>query len=202
MPVTEGNRLSAGTAALAASGDVSVARAIVAEADVDTTAERHRRQILDFVDVHPDALHRSCRTGHLTGSALIVDSTGQRIVLLFHRKLRRWLQPGGHSDGDANLAAVALREATEETGLTGLTVAPTAVDLDVHEVDPPADGPHLHLDVRFLVVAPDDTDPPGNHESTDIRWVSLDDLDDYGLDAGAHRLVRHGLAAFRGARVR
>lgn len=180
--------------ALARSSDLASARSVIAGADVDPDAERHRRAILDFVDSHADSLHRSSRTGHLTGSALVLDATGRSVVLLHHRKLRRWLQPGGHCDGDANLAAVALREAREETGIEGLVVHPEPIDLDVHEVDPPGDGPHLHLDVRFLVVAPAGIEPPGNHESTAIEWVDLDDLERFDLDAGTHRMVRHGRA--------
>lgn len=165
----------------------------ISSAHVDPDAERHRADILSFVADHDDALHRSCRQGHLTGSALVVDHTGRRIVLLHHRKLQRWLQPGGHCDGDANLAAVALREATEETGLVGLRVHPVAIDLDVHEVAPPADGPHLHLDARFLIVAPEGADLTRNHESTAIRWVVPRDLDEFDVDAGTVRMVRHGL---------
>jgi len=182
---------------LRASTHLDVARAAVAAADVDPDAERHRAAILGFLDGHDDALHRSCREGHLTGSALVVDASGERVVVLHHRKLRRWLQPGGHCDGDANLAAVALREATEETGLPGLRVHPVAVDLDVHEVDPPGDGPHLHLDARYLVVAPAGAALAGNHESTAIRWCTTDELADLDLDEGTWRLVRHGLARHR-----
>ena len=182
---------------LRASDSLADARAAVAAADVDPGAEAHRRTILDFVDGHPDALHRSCRTGHLTGSALVVDGAGARVVMLHHRKLQRWLQPGGHCDGDANLAAVALREATEETGIAGLRIHPVAIDLDVHEVDPPADGPHLHLDARYLVVVPEGADPVGNHESTDIRWATEADLDLLDVDDGTRRMVRHGLARHR-----
>lgn len=181
--------------ALAPSTQLEHARRLVADAVVDPDAERHRRAILDFVDAHSDSLHRSCRTGHLTGSALVLDPAGQRMVLLHHRKLRRWLQPGGHCDGDANLAAVALREASEETGIDGLAVHPEPIDLDVHEVDTPGDGPHLHLDVRFLVIAPAGAEPPGNHESTAIEWAQVDDLDSFDLDAGTHRMIRHGRAA-------
>ena len=197
MPAADLRLLAADAPELRASERLADARAAVAAADVDPGAEGHRRTILDFIDAHDDALHRSCRTGHLTGSALVVDADGVRVVVLHHRKLDRWLQPGGHCDGDANLAAVALREATEETGIDGLRVLPVAVDLDVHEVAPPDDGPHLHLDVRYLVHAPPGAEPAGNHESNDIRWASLDDLAGLDLDEGTWRMVRHGLARHR-----
>lgn len=197
MPGTDQRLLAADAPALRASDRLADARAAVVAADVDPGAEAHRRRILDFVDAHDDALHRSCRSGHLTGSALVVDADGARVVVLHHRKLDRWLQPGGHCDGDANLAAVALREATEETGIEGLRVLPVAVDVDVHEVAPPDDGPHLHLDVRYLVHAPPGAEPAGNHESNDIRWASLDDLAGLDLDEGTWRMVRHGLARHR-----
>jgi 8-oxo-dGTP pyrophosphatase MutT (NUDIX family) len=189
--------LAAGDPALRASEDLDTARDAIHGADVDPDAERHRAAVLNFVDEHDDALHRSCREGHLTGSALVVDDAGERIVVLHHRKLQRWLQPGGHCDGDANLAAVALREASEETGMAGLAVHPVAIDVDVHEVDPPADGRHLHLDARYLVLAPPDAEPGGNHESTDIRWAAPADLPALGVDPGTLRMVEHGLRVLR-----
>ena len=194
MPGTDHRLLAAHDAELRPSHRLADARTAVVAADVDPAAEHHRRRILQFVDAHDDALHRSCRSGHLTGSALVVDAAGERIVVLHHRKLGRWLQPGGHCDGDANLAAVALREATEETGMEGLRVLPVAVDVDVHEVAPPDDGPHLHLDVRYLVQAPPGAEPQGNHESNDIRWATLVELAGLDLDEGTWRMVRHGLA--------
>lgn len=178
---------------LAPSSNLPDARAAVERAEIDPEAEVHRRTILDFLDTHGDALERTCRTGHVTGSAVVVEPSGGRVVMLHHRKLDRWLQPGGHADGNANLAAVALREAIEETGLESLMVYPVVVDLDVHEVDPPDDDPHLHLDARFLVVAPDDTDPPGNDESHEARWVDRDDLAGLGVDAGTLRMVDRAL---------
>lgn len=173
------------------SSDLAVARQQVLAADADPRSEAYRTQVIEFIDAHPDALHRTNTRGHLTGSAVVFDAPAERVVLLHHRKLRRWLQPGGHADGDANLAAVALREATEETAMGGLRVDPVAVDIDVHEVDHGEDGPHLHLDVRYIVVAPPDADVVGNHESTAIAWVAFADLGDYDLDAGTHRMIDH-----------
>lgn len=150
--------------------------------------------MLDFVAAHPDALERTCAAGHLTASALVVDPADGRFVVLLHRKLGRWLQPGGHADGDDDLAAVALREAAEETGLAGLRVRTPAVDLDVHEVQPPGEPAHLHLDVRFVVDAPPGSaaagPPPGNDESHEVRWVSSAELDALGVDDSLRRLAR------------
>lgn len=186
------NTLASNEKALSPSTDLHVARGYVERADIASDSEPYRVQVLDFVEDNPDALHRTNLRGHLTGSAVVFDAAGDRVVLLHHRKLRRWLQPGGHADGDANLAAVALREATEETAMDGLRVDPVAVDIDVHEVDHDKEGVgHLHLDVRFIVVAPSGADVIGNHESTAIEWVAFADLGDYDLDAGTHRMIEH-----------
>ena len=127
--------------------------------------------------------------GHLTGSAVVFNHDASKTLLLFHTKLQRWLQPGGHADGEANLARVALKEATEETGIEGLEIVDPAVDLDIHNVAPEGEEPHLHYDVRFLVFAPEGAEPQGNHESQDICWVGFDELDQYDLDEGHHRLI-------------
>jgi 8-oxo-dGTP pyrophosphatase MutT (NUDIX family) len=156
-----------------------------------------RDLVLAFCADHPDALHRSCSEAHLTASALVRDPLDGRFVVLHHRKLGRWLQPGGHADGDGDLARVALREATEETGLAGLAVARPAIDLDVHEVRPPGEAPHLHLDLRFVVDAPPGSARhalTGNHESTALRWVTLDDLAALDADASLHRLATRAAA--------
>ena len=185
--------LSNGDAALASTEDMAAARQLLAGFD-DGLGDRYRA----LIDSHPDACLRTCRPGHLTGSALVVDSTGANTLLLLHAKLGRWLQPGGHADGDANLAAVALREATEETGIGGLRIWSEPLHLDLHRVEPPSEDPHLHYDVRFLVQAPPGAQPHGNHESRDLRWVPLDGLAEFGCDSGLVRLADLGAEALEG----
>jgi 8-oxo-dGTP pyrophosphatase MutT (NUDIX family) len=183
---------------LGPSADLAVARAHVEAArvsDGDAGGEARRKRILGFVDGHPDALRRSCVEGHLTGSAMVVDPASRQVLMLLHSKVRRWLQPGGHADGDAALPGVALREAAEETGITGLRVAVPAVDLDVHLFEAAGEVSHDHLDVRYLVVAPAGATPQGNHESRALRWIAVDELAELDADPGTHRLAHAALVA-------
>lgn len=167
----------------------------------DDGRDGERQRILDLLEVHGAALaDRTTGPGHLTGSALVVDAPGERVLLLFHAKLQRWLQPGGHADGDHELAGVALREATEETGIAGLRVMVPAVDVDIHEIPRRAQvEAHLHLDVRFVVVAPAGAVPHGNHESEELRWVTAEELRSLADEPGLLRLAGRGLAAYRSA---
>jgi 8-oxo-dGTP pyrophosphatase MutT (NUDIX family) len=179
-------------------GPLAVAVRQIEEADV-AHVEAMRQRVLAFCAANDDALTRGNTEAHLTGSALVVDPADGRFVVLHHRKLGRWLQPGGHADGDGDLAAVALREASEETGLADLVVRRPAVDLDIHRVAPPGEPAHLHLDLRFLVVAPAGAaasgPPPGNDESHEVRWVTRDDLDALEADESVERLAERALRA-------
>ena len=129
-----------------------------------------------FVDAHPDCFHRSCRTGHITGSAWVVDAGGNRVLLTHHRKLGRWLQPGGHCDGDPDTLAVALREAREESGLEVRALDESIFDVDVHPIPAHEDEPtHHHFDVRFLVRAEDDRYRV-SEESRALAWVPAEEV--------------------------
>lgn len=189
--------LGAGDPGLAPSGRAERARARLSDAALPPGQEPTRARVLALLDAHGAALaERSTAPGHLTGSAIVVDPSTSRVLVLLHAKLGRWLQPGGHADGDCELAGVALREATEETGIDGLQVVVPAVDLDVHTVDHgDALGEHLHLDLRFVVLAPAGAVPVGNHESHALRWVTLDELVELADEDGLVRLARAGLAA-------
>ena len=161
----------------------------------DDALERDRLLLVDLLAHHEDIAYRTARPGHLTGSAFVVDATAERCLLLFHRKLQRWLQPGGHADGNTNLVSVALREASEESGIEGLAIWSDPIDLDIHRVAPPAEDAHLHLDLRFLVRAPRGAQLKGNDESEAIRWVNRRDLATYDLDAGLLRMADAAFAA-------
>src|SRR3546814_14597695 len=119
----------------------------------------------------------------------MLDPSTGHVLRLFHAKVQRWLQPGGHADGDANLAHVALREEEEESGIEGLRVVTPAVDLDVHvcptaKVDAP---PHLHLYVVHLVLAPPGSLPRSDPDSAPVTWVRADAPPTHPPDAATHQ---------------
>jgi 8-oxo-dGTP pyrophosphatase MutT (NUDIX family) len=125
-----------------------------------------------------------------------VSPDHRSVLLVRHRKLGRWLQPGGHADGEGHLGTVALTEASEETGVDGLQLLAPAVDCDVHRIPARAHEPeHLHLDVRFVAVAPAGATVVGNHESHGLRWVTLAELTEIARDESLVRLARAGFAA-------
>jgi 8-oxo-dGTP pyrophosphatase MutT (NUDIX family) len=107
---------------------------------------------------------------------MVVDPVAERLLVIHHAKIGRWLQPGGHADGEGNLALVALTEASEETGLTGLSIVTPAVDIDVHAIGArPGEPAHHHLDVRFVVLVGPDPQVAPNHETLGARWVTATD---------------------------
>lgn len=150
-------------------------------------------QILNLLENHSNPLDRNCRPGHLTGSSLIIRPQDSQILVLFHAKLKRWLQPGGHADSDGDMARVALREAIEETGIPQLEIVEPAIDLDIHVVDPPYEDAHEHHDVRYLVLAPEDACPKGNYESTGFQWLDPGEIQQIDPDDGFIRMVERGL---------
>ncbi|AKD55277.1 NUDIX hydrolase [Spirosoma radiotolerans] len=142
----------------------------------DATEQAMTQATIAFVRTYPNCFDRSLLIGHVTGSAWIVSPDREQVLLIHHRKLDRWLQPGGHADGDPDVAAVALREAQEETGLTSLKrIGAGIFDVDVHEIPLRKNVPaHLHYDIRFLFEA-DFMEAFGNsNEITNIQWFSVE----------------------------
>lgn len=178
---------------LAEERDLAAARALLeAYRPADRAQVEARERMLAWIERYPaDAHLRTRLEGHLTASALVIDHAGERALLTHHRKLERWLQLGGHCDGDANLARVALREAIEESGIPGLVIETAIVDLDIHPI--PARGAepaHDHLDVRFLVHAPPLAVPVASDESHALAWVAPADLAELATDGSVTRLFR------------
>ncbi len=145
-----------------------------------------------FIAAHPDCLWRTCLEGHLTASAWVVDATRTRTLLAHHRKLDRWLQLGGHVDGEADLLTAALREVREESGLTRVrAVGAEVFDVDRHRIPARKTEPeHWHFDVRFLIEADADEPLVISEESNDLAWVSLAELARYSTEESLARMAR------------
>ncbi len=151
-----------------------------------------RSKTIEFVKNNPDCFERELLVGHVTGSAWITDKSRAFVLLIHHRKLNRWLQPGGHCDGDANVLNVAMKEANEETGLLDIqALSPEIFDVDVHEIPARKDIPaHLHYDVRFLLEADKNEQLLISDESNDLAWVELSKLSEYNNSESIMRMGR------------
>ncbi len=145
-------------------------------------------RIVALVEEHADCFERTCRPGHITGAAWILSPDRRRCLLTHHRKLDRWLQLGGHADGQTLVEEVALREAREESGMTGFDFVPIAgallpLDLDVHQIPARFDAEgrmiedsHEHHDVRFLLVAHAGQTIAASDESHEIGWFTSEEV--------------------------
>ena len=134
-----------------------------------------RQAYLDHLEARPDGMWKACEDGHITASALVIDPSRGRVLLTLHKKLRMWLQMGGHCEPtDTTLASAALREAAEESGVAGLTLLPGGpVRLDRHPIPAPC---HWHFDVQYAVLAPPDATHAISDESLDLRWFAYDEV--------------------------
>jgi 8-oxo-dGTP pyrophosphatase MutT (NUDIX family) len=158
-------------------------------------------RVRSLVESHPDCFERSCLPGHVTGSAWVLSPDRRRFLLTHHRKLDRWLQLGGHADGESDVAAVALREAREESGLAsiaflreaGFPGPPQPIDLDVHAIPArPGEPAHEHHDLRFALAALGG-EASASGESHALRWFSMESLDaELGAIGADESLLRLG----------
>lgn len=151
----------------------------------DPAQDTLRHAVLTFLAARPDACERACVPGHITASALVLDHTGTHTVLTLHPRFGRWLQLGGHCEADdTDIRAAALREASEESGITGLRIDPELAALHVHPVTCSLGVPTRHLDMQFVVRAPEGAEIVCSDESLDLQWWPLDALPretDFGL---------------------
>ena len=154
-------------------------------------------RIRALIERRSDCLLRTCfDPGHLTASAWVCTPDAAQCVLLHHAKLDRWLQPGGHADGDPRLAEVARREVHEETGLAAPTPfhwngALVPLDLDVHVIPARRNEPaHEHHDVRFLLIAAHAAPLVLSEESRAVRWLPVARLAEFTAEESVLRLAR------------
>ncbi len=164
---------------------------LAAHQTYDANETHMLQQIRQFIDTHPDCFERSLSVGHITGSAWIIDRDRNHVLLTHHRKLDAWFQLGGHSDGDANTLAVALREGQEESGLSNLKPVSGAIfDVDVHLIPARKNEPaHYHYDVRFLLEADRHAPLTISSESNQLAWVTLDETLNLSQDESIQRMV-------------
>lgn len=156
-------------------------------------------RIRQLVISRTDCFERTCRPGHITGSAWVLSADRTKCLLLHHRKLDRWLQPGGHADGQTDVAEVALREAREESGLQHLRLENDGIpiDLDVHLIPERRDSSgnliedaHEHHDLRFLFTAASHQPLVLSNESNDLRWFSYRELLNITDEESVLRMMR------------
>lgn len=138
---------------------------------------------------HADAYQRTHLPGHITGSAWIINEEFDEALLVHHAKLDKWVQPGGHADGDENILAVALREAQEETGILQFEIQPIVFDLDIHTIPARKDFPeHQHYDIRFLMKPLPHQSVAVSEESFDVKWIPLAELENYTKERSVLRM--------------
>jgi 8-oxo-dGTP pyrophosphatase MutT (NUDIX family) len=149
-------------------------------------------RLIAFVESEPNCAERAHSFGHLTGSAWVVNKERTKVLLLHHRKLNRWMQTGGHADGEFDLLSVAVREAKEESGLQRIDPVSGAVfDVDIHEIPPFKDIPaHYHFDVRFLLEGDEEEPLVQNEESNGVAWVDLNEIAAYTDEESVLRMAR------------
>ena len=154
-------------------------------------------RFVQFVDTYTDCFERSQLSGHVTGSAWLTNAAGTHVLLTHHRKLNRWLQLGGHADGDSDVLAVATREAVEESGITSIaTVKTDLFDIDIHEIPARGSEPrHFHYDVRFASKVEGNEQFAVSGESHALEWVEIAKLGNRTTEQSMLRMAEKWLAA-------
>lgn len=158
----------------------------------DTEEAKMQAEMKTFVAEHEDCFERTLKIGHVTASGWVLSEDRQSVLLMHHRKLDRWFQPGGHCDGDPDVLSVARKEIEEETGLLNFRSAGDGIfDVDIHLIPAnPKDDAHYHYDVRFLFIADAGEPLIINSESRDLQWVPLDQIEQYNNSESIVRMAR------------
>ncbi len=158
----------------------------------DSNEAKMVQETIAFVKENSNCFERMLLIGHITGSAWILDKTRTSALLIHHKKLNQWFQPGGHCDGETDVLQVALKEAQEETGLINLKVVGEQIfDVDIHLIPERKGIPaHNHYDIRFLLEADINEPLQISEESNDLAWISLAEMNQFNDSESIMRIVK------------
>lgn len=151
------------------------------------------RRSIAFVEHHEDVFYRELWPAHVTGSAWVVSPGRSQVLMMHHKKLDQWFQPGGHADGESDIIRVALKETAEETGIDPSQIRlvdDNIFDVDIHTIPTHGSDPeHQHIDIRFLVEIDNEIPVPGNDESHDVLWIDLPAVSRYNRNRSTYRML-------------
>jgi 8-oxo-dGTP pyrophosphatase MutT (NUDIX family) len=155
----------------------------------DRNEKLMQNRLLSFVHDHSDCYKRELLIGHVTASCWVMNKNKEEVLLIHHVKLDKWLQPGGHCDGNENVYEVAKKELEEETGLIPTSIDVSIYDLDIHTIPERKGIPeHEHFDIRFLFTVNKNQRLIHNHETKDMKWMLLKDVDKYTKEESVLRM--------------
>ena len=148
-------------------------------------------RLAEFVAANPECFERTLLTGHVTGSAWVVNQASTHTLLTHHKKLDKWLQLGGHADGEADILKAALKEVEEESGLVSFEpVSGEIFDIDIHLIPARGDEPaHFHYDVRFAVQAVGSDDYVVSDESHDLQCIDVNHVAEFNDEESVLRMA-------------
>lgn len=149
-----------------------------------------KEEMVRFFNAHEDCFERSLPIGHFTASCWLLDKTGTKALLTHHAKLNRWLQLGGHCDGNPDTLAVAIKEAQEESGIQAIVPVSTEIfDIDIHLIPTrKAEVEHYHYDIRYLLQVVSDEKIVVSDESHALQWIDTQSMRNLELDDSVMRM--------------
>ncbi|WP_341225015.1 NUDIX hydrolase [uncultured Arcticibacterium sp.] len=152
--------------------------------------EAMREKLLLFVKEHENCFERSLLIGHVTASCWVINKSRSKVLLIHHAKLNKWLQPGGHCDGNEHTYKVAEKELLEETGLVALTENSNIFDVDIHVIPERKGVPeHKHYDIRYLFQVDEEAPLVQNHETLGMKWIAMVDVPTLSSEESILRMI-------------
>ncbi|HIE65359.1 MAG TPA: NUDIX domain-containing protein [Nitrospiria bacterium] len=154
------------------------------------------KRLIDFILSNTECFERHLKKGHVTGSAWVVNKGGTHVLLTHHKKLNKWLQLGGHADGDSDILRVALREVYEESGLEQAEALSGGIfDIDIHQIPRRGEEPgHYHYDIRYAIQATGSETYIVSDESHDLSWIDIRKLEQKTNDESILRMASKWIA--------